>query len=51
MIFRKDGPLEEQVGGVILCAPACLGAVFASRLLLCDYNQSSLVDGTLRKGS
>lgn len=46
MIFRKDGPFEELMGGMIVVT-VCLGAVWTSSLLSCDRGQSSLVDETL----
>ena len=39
MIFRKDGkmngPLEEEMGGMIICDNVCLGVVLTSNLLSC----------------
>ena len=43
MIFRENEPLEEQMGGMIVCDEVCLGVVSTFSLLFCDNSQSFLV--------
>lgn len=51
IIFRKmNGPLEEQMGSVLVCDKVCLGVVSTSSFLSCDKSPSSLVDETPRQG-
>lgn len=45
-----SGPLEEQMGGMIVCDKVCLGGVLTSSLLSCDKSQSLLLDETSGRG-
>lgn len=51
MVFRKmNGPLEEQMGGEIVCDKMYLSVGSTSGLLSCDKNHSSLVDDAPSRG-
>ena len=46
-----NGPLKEQMGGLIICDKVYLGPVWTSTFLSCDKkSQSSLADETPREG-
>ena len=47
MIFRENEPLEEQMGGMIVCDKVCLDVVWTFSVLL---SQFSLVDETPGEG-
>lgn len=49
VLGEMNGPLEEQMGGIIVCDTVCLGVVLTSILLSCDESQSSVVDETPRE--
>ena len=44
-------PLEEWVGGMVVCGEACLGMGPASRLPSCDKSLPSSVDDIPREGT
>lgn len=45
------GPLEKQMGGMIVCNNVCLGVVWTSSLLFWGQSQSSWLIEFLRRGS
>lgn len=44
-------PLEEEIGGMIVCDKVWLGVVSTSYLLSCEKSQLLLVDETFGRGS